>query len=222
MLQLSTICCNCITFPNKVSWATLLSTLLGYLGFNDSLLIITPIVCGVTGYLNVIPDIRVRSIISKVPKCRFPSNIDFTKCRRDIAAALNDFSNRWYKRENVEPDALKKWKINIFKIIDTRISFYSHNTHLLPPKPKSSFRHLKRGIHDFQKYYVLVPADKAVNNVVVVLRLYYINTLKRELVDTKAYELQPSLSERVVVDGHGCHTAPHFGVKATENKKQSS
>ena len=58
--------------------------------------------------------------------------------------------------------------INIFKIIDTRISFYSRNTHLLPPKPKSSFRHLKRGIQDFHKNYVLVPADKAANNVVVV------------------------------------------------------
>ena len=81
---------------------------------------------------------------------------------------FNDFSNRWCKQENVEPDALKEWKINIFKIIDTRISFYSRNTHLLPPKPKSSFRHLKRGIQDFHMNYVLVPADKAANNVVVV------------------------------------------------------
>ena len=32
-----------------------------------------------------------------------------------------DFSNRWCKRENVQPDALKEWEINIFKIIDTRI-----------------------------------------------------------------------------------------------------
>ena len=30
--------------------------------------------------------------------------------------------------------------------------------------------------------------------------------------------MQPSLSERVVVDGHGCHTALHFGVKAKENQ----
>ena len=44
------------------------------------------------------------------------------------------------------------------------------------------------------------------------------NTLKRELVDTNAYKLQPSLSERVIVDGHGCHTALHFGVKAKENQ----
>ena len=121
----------------------------------------------ITYNLNVIPDARVRKIISKGPKYRFPSNIDFSKCRREIAASLNDFSNHWCKRENVEPDALKEWKINIFKIMDTRISFYSRNTHLLPPKPKS-FRHLKRGIQDFHMNYVLVPADKAANNVVVV------------------------------------------------------
>ena len=48
--------------------------------------------------------------------------------------------------------------------------------------------------------------------------MYYINTLKRELVETNAYKLQPSLSERVIVDGHGCHTALHFGVKAKDNQ----
>ena len=47
-----------------------------------------------TGNLNVIPDARVSNIISKGPKYRFPSNIDFSKCRREIAASLNDFSNR--------------------------------------------------------------------------------------------------------------------------------
>ena len=90
------------------------------------------------------------------------------KCRREIDASLNGFSNRWCQRENVKPDALKEWNINIFKIIDTRISFYSRNTHLLPPKLESSFRHLKQGIQDFHINYVFVPADKAANNVVVV------------------------------------------------------
>ena len=39
-------------------------------------------------------------------------NIDFPpiliQCRREIAASLNDFSYRWCKRENDEPDALKE------------------------------------------------------------------------------------------------------------------
>ena len=62
----------------------------------------------ITGNLNVIPDARVRNIISKGPKYRFPSNIDFYKFRREIAASLNGFSNRWCKQENVEPDAFKE------------------------------------------------------------------------------------------------------------------
>ena len=49
-----------------------------------------------------------------------------------FAASLNDFSNCWCKLENVEPDALKEWKINIFKIIDTRISFYSRKPIFYP------------------------------------------------------------------------------------------
>ena len=64
-----------------------------------------------------------------------------------------------------EPDAFKEWNTNISKIIDSRISFYSRNTHLLPPKAKSSFRNLKRGIQDFHMNYVLVLADKAASNV---------------------------------------------------------
>ena len=98
-----------------------------------------------TGNLKIISDSRIRYIVSKGPKYRFPSRIDFKKCREEIASALNDFGNRWCKREYVEPDALKEWKVSIFKIVV-----------------------LKQGIQDFHRKYVLVPADKAANNVVVV------------------------------------------------------
>ena len=76
--------------------------------------------------------------------------------------------SRWCKREHVECDALKDWKLNIFKIIDRRISFYSQNTNMLPRKPKISYRYLKSGIEEFHRKYVLVPVDKAANSVVVV------------------------------------------------------
>ena len=49
---------------------------------------------------------------------------------------------------------MKEWKLSIFNIVDTRIEFYSQNTNILPPKPKSSFRHLKQGIREFNRKYV--------------------------------------------------------------------
>ena len=43
----------------------------------------------ITGNLNVVSDARAQNIISKGAKYRFPSNIDFPKFRRQIAASLN-------------------------------------------------------------------------------------------------------------------------------------
>ena len=68
---------------------------------------------------------RIRKIVSKGPKYRFPSYINFDKCREEIASALNDFGNRWCKREGVEDNALKEWKRSIFTIVDKHIKFYS-------------------------------------------------------------------------------------------------
>ena len=155
----------------------------------------------VTGNLKIISDSRIRKIVSKGPKYRFPSYINFDKCRKEIASALNDFGSRGCKREGVEDNALKEWIRSIFTIVDKRIQFYSQNTNLLPPKPKSSFRHLKQGIQEFHRKYVLVPADKAANNVVVVCRLHYINTLKQELDGTRAY-LETDTDEVSVVNAH--------------------
>ena len=82
-----------------------------------------------------------------------------------------------------------------------RLKFCSHTTYLLPPKPKSSLRNLKQGIQEFLRKYVLVPADKAANNNVVVYRLHYINTLKQELNGTMAYE-ETSTDKKTVVKNH--------------------
>ena len=113
---------------------------------------------------------------------------------------------------------MKEWKLSIFNIVDKRIKFYSQNTNLLPPKPKSSFRHLKQGIQEFHKNiqefhrkYVLVAADKAANNVVVVCRLHYINTLNLELNGTKAYE-ETSIDEKSVVYSHSNEIPKKFAV----------
>ena len=88
---------------------------------------------------------------------------------------------------------------------------YSQNTNLLPPKPKSSFRHLKQSIQEFHRKYVLVPADNAANNVGVVCRFHYIITLKQELDGTRAYKETDS-DEMYVVNAHLNELAVTFSV----------
>ena len=120
-------------------------------------------------------------------------------------------------RESVECNAMKEWKLSIFNIVVNVFSFILKTQSLLPPIPKSSFRHLKQGIQEFHRKYVLVPADKATNNVVVDCRLHYINTLKQELNGTKAYE-ETSIDEKSVVYSNSNEIPKKFALDVKERK----
>ena len=63
----------------------------------------------------------------------------------------------------------------------------------------------------------MVQADKAANNVVVVCRLHYINTLKQKLNGTKAYEETP-IDEKSVVYSHSDETPKKFAVDVKERQ----
>ena len=70
--------------------------------------------------------------------------INFSKPRwAGATSALNDFGNRWCKGESVECNAMKEWKLNIFKIVDKRIKIYSQNTNLLPHNNNEKFTSFK-------------------------------------------------------------------------------
>ena len=79
----------------------------------------------------------------------------------------------------------------------------------LPLNPNRPFRHLKQGI--------LVPADKASNNVVVVCRLHYVNTLKQELDGTRAYQ-KTDTDVMSVVNAHLNELPVKFFVCVNEGK----
>ena len=63
----------------------------------------------------------------------------------------------------------------------------------------------------------MVPADKAANNVVVVCRLHYVNTLKQELDCTRAY-LETDTDEVSVVNAHLNDLPVKFSVCVNEGQ----
>ena len=80
-----------------------------------------------TGNLNIIHDKRKRTLISKGPKYRYPSRIDFHQCKETILESLDDYIRKWCKREHAVIDAFCAWKNQIIKIMDQRITFYQLN-----------------------------------------------------------------------------------------------
>lgn len=122
----------------------------------------------ISGNFDIITDKRIRNLLTKGPKYRLPSLIDFDKCKIEIAEALDSYCRQWCGREGADSNSLSNWQKQILRVINTRIKFYNANPSLLPPKPKFSINYLRKGIKHFHDQFVLVPADKAANNVIIV------------------------------------------------------
>ena len=60
----------------------------------------------VTGNLKFISDSRIRNVVSKGHRYRYPSYIDFNRYTEEFASARNDFGDHRYKRERLECNAL--------------------------------------------------------------------------------------------------------------------
>ena len=122
----------------------------------------------ITGNFKIIEDAKLRELLSKGPNYRIPSKIDLGECFTEIVNSLEQFSERWCKQEKAELNALNNWKKQILSLVSDRIKFYQSNPKLLPPDAYFSLDDVKKKFTKFHAKFVLVPADKASNNIIIV------------------------------------------------------
>ena len=134
----------------------------------------------ITGNLDIIPNKQLKILFMKGPKYREQRTINLRADQRIIFDALEQYIIDWSKREKVDPSVLNDWR----DLIKSRIK--NNIRHI----PRSSLCHKKQILQDetvknvlanLQRKYVIVPADKAPNNIVFVCKYYYFKVLVEEL-----------------------------------------
>ena len=97
-----------------------------------------------------------------------------------FSESIDLYAKNWSKREQVELNYLSEWKDQLKELAADRIS--NLKGHLKYPKCKVLAQPgVKDTLHKLHANYILVPADKAANNVIIVCKKYYIDTLVEEL-----------------------------------------
>ena len=141
----------------------------------------------VTGDLNIIDHENLRNVISHGPKFREPQRINWSYNFKLIMDAVEDYARAWVKREDSSEgklDTLSEWVKAIRSLVQRRI----HNLkNRVNSRPKSVFKDKDaiKCLSTLHDKYVIVPADKAPNNVVFVCKSYYYECLIKELgIDT--------------------------------------
>ena len=133
----------------------------------------------ITGDLRVIENAKLRELVAKGPKYREPNRVNWKATETMFLESIDLYAKNWSEREQVELKYLSEWKDQLKELVADRIS--NLKGHYKSPKCKVLDQtDVKDTLHKLYANYVLVPADKAANNVIIVCRKYYIDTLVKE------------------------------------------
>ena len=172
----------------------------------------------VTGDLNIVDNTCLRDLISKGPKYREPQKFSWKYNFKLIMDSIEEYTRSWAKQEDVELDILSEWVKSFKHLLKRRIYMVSRSVNT---KPDSIFDDeiVSRQLANLHDRFVIVPADKASNNVVFICKTYYYSCLQKELidnndVDSSTYQRTDFTKEEILVNHRSVLTS--FGVNTQD------
>ena len=179
----------------------------------------------ITGDLNIVDNDKLRKLISKGPKYREPKRFSYAKAKNSIVLGLNECINTWSTKQKVPVAEFKDWKYAVIRKIDERISFLeSSNNNKKYSKNKSDLHDTDviACLDELQQKYVMVPIDKAANNVAFICKRFYAHVLMKELGLTtnepsSTYTPINNLSHDQIITQHKSEMKNTFNITVKDN-----
>ena len=154
-----------------------------------------------TGNLKVIKHSTLRSLLCKGPKYREPRNTNWDKIFEDIKTSVKACQLTWAAKEKCDSNVLNEWCIKVIEDVKSKIQLL---------KNKSSIRRrfgtilhrkdVKTYLQELHKDFVLVPTDKAGNNIAIVCKKFYIEKSMQELNIFTSHDGLASQSTYIAID----------------------
>ena len=174
-----------------------------------------------TGDLRFIQNSRLRKLISKGPNFREPRTINWNKAKEEIKNGLDLCVGNIIRSSNrLEAEMLSPWRDKILEKVDAKI--VSLKTKIRPRKTNSVLKdpEVSEYLKSLHEKYVLVPIDKAANNVAIICKRYYVEVILKEIgvigADNNTY-VKAERSAEEIIDENTCYANRlGFEVKDTE------
>ena len=134
-----------------------------------------------TGNLKIIQNNKLRKIFSKGPKFREPEKIDWDKARVTIHSGIETFIKNMAEVKRVDETYFDNWKFSLFELVGERITALSNKVVVREIKSVFKDADVKIELDKLHKDFVVVPIDKASNNVSFICKNHYADVIKSEL-----------------------------------------
>ena len=178
-----------------------------------------------TGDLNIVDNINLRNLISKGPKYREPQHFSYDKAKDNIALGIENCIDAWSTKKDIPVVTFQNWKNIIMDKINARIQHLTHTRKFKRSNIKHSLfndHDVKTCLSELQNKYVMVPIDKAANNVAFVCKRFYAHVLLKELgiaqnEPSSTYSSITTLTNQDVISQHKHTLKEKFNLSIEDN-----
>ena len=150
----------------------------------------------VTGDLRIIKNQKLRELFKKGPNYREKKAINWKKTMSLLKEDIKLFMKKWSDRAGIHEECFSKWKITLFKSIQEKVKKLKKKIKFKPVKNVLKDPCLK-DLKELKDQFVLVPIDKAANNVGLICKKYFLEILRKET-STETYEEYDNTAEEVI------------------------
>ena len=135
----------------------------------------------ITGDLRVVQNQKLRKLLTKGPNYREPKTLNYNSCKKEIKSSLTLAIDKLAARYNITIESLLPWKNKILQEVDQRIKILKAKKTPSTTKAVLEDEDEVTALNDLHSNFVVVPIDKASNNVAIICKRYYIQTLLEEV-----------------------------------------
>ena len=135
----------------------------------------------VTGDLRIIKNRHLRKLISKGPNYREPRNLNWNKCREVIKNGLDSYIHSVFVKHKVDNADMVPWRDSVLNMVDAKLSSLKHKIKFHKVKPTLNRPEVVEYLNKLHSEFVLVPIDKAANNVSIICKRFYVEVILKEI-----------------------------------------
>ena len=177
-----------------------------------------------TGDLRIVDNNKLRKLFMKGPNFREPKPINFNNCYEVIVEAIDYCIEHMANRKKIEDTDLLPWKNMICRMVQNKIKSLKSKVKCPRIKPVLNDNEVKRCLSELHAKYVIVPIDKAANNISIICKKFYIEVLMNEVGILNA----PNLTYSLVIDKTAAQViddnveySERLGFEIKENREKS-
>ena len=158
----------------------------------------------VTGDLRVVEHRKLRSLLTKGPNYREPKTLNYSKCKKEIEFSLKSAVDSLSVSYGITKNYFSLWKNKIIDLVDARIKVLKTKKIPSTTKPVLEDDDAVSALEHLHMKFVVVPIDKASNNVAIICKRFYVQKLLGEVGvpgDTSpTYEMSDRDAQDVIAD----------------------